>query len=110
MQSPEITEPDFYYWFFHSSRWPTAKDPDGSNRWRYTNPELDRLVEAGRSELDPTKRKQIYGEAQRLIAEDLPIIPLWHEDNVLLSNLDVQGYTIVPTARFIGLVAARKTP
>lgn len=108
MQSPEITEPDFYYWFFHSSRWPTPKDPDGSNRWRYKNLELDRLVEAGRTELDPARRKALYAEAQRITAEDLPIIPLWHEDNVVLSNMDVHGYTIVPNARLIGLVNVEK--
>jgi len=110
MQSPEITEPDFHYWFFHSTRWPTAKDPDGSNRWRYKNPEMDRLAEAGRAELDPARRKVIYADAQRLVAEDLPIIPLWHEDNVVLANVDVQGYTIVPNARFIGLVGSSKSP
>lgn len=110
MQSPEITEPDFHHWFFHSSKWPSTKDPDGSNRWRYKNPEIDRLVEAGRTELDPAKRKQIYAGAQRIIAEDLPIIPLWHEDNVALTNTDLRGYTIVPNARFIGLVGTFKSP
>jgi peptide/nickel transport system substrate-binding protein len=109
MQSPEITEPDFHYWFFHTARWPSPKDPDGSNRWRYTNPEVDRLAEAGRAELDPARRKVIYGELQKIVADDLPIIPLWHEDNVVLSNVDVQGYTIVPNARFIGLARATKT-
>jgi peptide/nickel transport system substrate-binding protein len=109
MQSPEITEPDFHYWFFHSSRWPSAKDPDGSNRWRYKNPEMDRLVEAGRTELETGRRKALYSAAQRIVAEDLPIIPLWHEDNVVLSNVDVQGYAIVPNARFIGLLGATKS-
>jgi peptide/nickel transport system substrate-binding protein len=108
MQSPEITEPDFLFWFFHSSRWPTAKDPDGSNRWRYKNAEVDRLVEQGRIELDPVRRKALYGQVQRIVADELPIIPLWHEDNVVLSNVDVQGYTIVPNARLIGLVGASK--
>ncbi len=108
MQSPEITEPDFYFWFFHSSRWPTPKDPDGSNRWRYKNPEMDRLVEAGRAELDVTARKALYASAQRLAAEDLPIIPLWHEDNVVLSNVDIHGYQIVPNARFVGLIGTTK--
>jgi peptide/nickel transport system substrate-binding protein len=109
MQSPEITEPDYYYWFFHSSRMPSPRDPDGSNRWRYRDPEVDRLVEAGREELDPARRKQLYAEVQRLIAEDVPIVPLWHEDNVVLTNVGVTGYTIVPNARFVGLVGARKT-
>lgn len=110
MQSPEITEPDFYHWAFHSSRWPSPKDPDGGNRWRYKNTELDRLVEEGRRELDRDKRKQLYAEAQRIVAEELPIIPLWHEDNVVLANVDVRGFQIVPNARFIGLVGTSKSP
>jgi peptide/nickel transport system substrate-binding protein len=109
MQSPEITEPDFYFWFFHSSRFPSAKDPDGSNRWRYANPEMDRLVEAGRAELDVPKRKALYAAAQYIAANDLPVIPLWHEDNVVLSNVDVKGYQIVPNARFVGLVGVSKS-
>jgi peptide/nickel transport system substrate-binding protein len=108
MTSPEITEPDFYFWFFHSSRWPSAKDPDGSNRWRYANPRMDHLVEAGRSELDLGRRTALYAEAQRIAAEDLPIIPLWHEDNVVLHNVDVTGYQIVPNARFVGLISTSK--
>jgi peptide/nickel transport system substrate-binding protein len=109
IQSPEITEPDFYLWFFLSTRIPDTKDPDGGNRARYRNPEIDRLTLAGRREVDPTKRKPFYMEAQRIVAQDVPIIPLWHEDNVVLSNVDVQGYTIVPNARLIGLVQATKT-
>jgi peptide/nickel transport system substrate-binding protein len=109
MQSTEITEPDFYMTFFHSTRWPTKKDPDGYNRWRYKNAEVDRLVEEGRAELDLAARKAIYDQVQRIVATDLPIIPLWHEDNVALSNTTVQGYEIVPNARFIGLVSATKS-
>jgi peptide/nickel transport system substrate-binding protein len=110
MQSSEITEPDFYFFYFHSSRIPDAKDPDGGNRWRYRNPEVDRLTDEGRNELDRDKRKAIYAQVQRIVAQDLPIIPLWHEDNVLLYNVDVQGYTIVPNARFVGLIGASKSP
>jgi peptide/nickel transport system substrate-binding protein len=109
MQSTEITEPDFYMTFFHSTRWPTKKDPDGYNRWRYKNPKVDQLVEDGRAELDLDRRKAIYNEVQKIVAEDLPIIPLWHEDNVVLSNVTVQGYEIVPDARFRGLVSASKS-
>jgi peptide/nickel transport system substrate-binding protein len=110
MQSPEITEPDFHRWFFHSSGWPTPKAPDEGNRWRYKNLEVDRLTDEGRRQLDRDKRKQIYADVQRIIAEDLPIIPLWHEDNVVLANVDVRDYQIVPNARFIGLVGTSKSP
>jgi len=108
MQTAEITEPDFYFTYFNSSWIPNAKNPDGYNRWRYINPEVDRLTAAGRRELDVAKRKQIYGEVQRIVADDVPIIALWHEDNVVLTNTDVTGYTITPNARLIGLRDAWK--
>lgn len=110
MQTAEITEPDFYFMYFHSSWIPTPETPDGFNRWRYRSPEVDRLTLAGREELERDKRKQIYAEVQRRVAEDVPIIPLWHEDNVVLSNIDVQGYTITPNARLIGLRDVTKRP
>jgi peptide/nickel transport system substrate-binding protein len=109
MQSPEITELDFYFWFFHSSRMPSPADPDGSNRWRYRNREMDRLVEAGRAELDIAKRKALYDKAQWIAADELPIVPLWHEHNTVLSHVDVKGYKIVPNARFVGLVGVSKS-
>jgi peptide/nickel transport system substrate-binding protein len=108
MQTGEISEPDYYYMYFHSSRIPDAKNPDGGNRWRYVNADVDRLTEAGRHELDRDKRRAIYGEVQRQVATDVPIVPLWHEDNVVLSNVDVQGYAITPNARLIGLRQAWK--
>jgi peptide/nickel transport system substrate-binding protein len=110
MQTAEITEPDFYFTYFHSVWIPSEQNPDGYNRWRYSNPEIDRLTEAGRRELDLEKRKAIYAEAQRIVAEDVPVIPLFHEDNVVLTNVDVQGYTITPNARLIGLRDAWKRP
>jgi peptide/nickel transport system substrate-binding protein len=111
MQSSEITEPDFHHFYFHSSHIPDAKtDPDGGNRWRYRNAEMDEVTLAGRRETDPERRRPIYARAQQIVASDLPIIPLWHEDNVVLSNVDVQGYEIVPNARLVGLAAAAKTP
>ena len=109
MQTTPITGARFLLFaYFHSSRIPDAHNPDGQNRWHYRNGDFDRVTEAGRAELDRDKRKVLYSEAQRLVARDLPIIPLWHEDNVVLSNLDVQGYVIVPNARLIGLAGVTK--
>jgi peptide/nickel transport system substrate-binding protein len=108
MQTSEITGPDYYYPYFNSERIPTPSDPEGNNRWRYRNADVDRLTEAGRHELDAGKRRVIYDEVQRIVARDLPIIPLWHEDNVVLTNVDIEGYTTAPNARFGGLVGARK--
>ena len=110
IQTTDITDPDFYYTYFHSSRIPDATNPDGGNRVRYRNARVDALTSAGRHELDQVKRKAMYSEVQRLVAAEVPIVPLWHEDNVVLSNVDVQGYTITPNARLIGLASAWKRP
>lgn len=108
MQTAEITEPDFYFTYFHSSWIPNAKNPDGYNRWRYVNPEIDRLTEAGRRELDRQKRIGIYDQIQRIVADDVPVIPLFHEDNVVLLNQAVEGYEITPNARLVGIAKATK--
>ena len=108
MQTNELNEPDYYHFYFHSSRIPDARDPDGGNRWRYSNPEVDRLSLAGRREVEQGKRKALYDEVQRLVAEDVPVIALWHENNIVLSNVDVEGYHTTPNARLAGLASAWK--
>ena len=108
MQTSDITEPDYYFTYFHSSRIPTTANPDDGNRWRYRNTRIDALTEAGRRVLDRDSRKAIYGEVQRILADEVPIIPLWHEDNIVVANRTVNGFTIYPDARFAGLVTTTK--
>ncbi len=108
MQTSEVVEPDSYYSYFHSSRIPDKANPDVGNRWRYRSPAIDRLLEDGRHQLDRGKRVAIYAEVQRILAVDLPIIPLWHEDNVALVNRDVVDYVVLPNARLSGLAQVHK--
>jgi peptide/nickel transport system substrate-binding protein len=108
MQTGEIAEPDMHWVFFHSGRIPTPDKPDGANRARYHDAEADRLIEEGRRVVDRAERKRIYGALQKIIARDLPWVPLWHEDNVAILNKDVEGYLVVPTARFIGWASVHK--
>jgi peptide/nickel transport system substrate-binding protein len=109
MTTAEVVDPDSYFSYFHSSRIPRAGDPDVGNRSRYRNARVDELVEAGRRELDPARRAGIYAEVQRIVADDVPVVPLWHEDNVAIANVDLVGYATVADARLVGLVAATKT-
>jgi oligopeptide transport system substrate-binding protein len=45
------------------------------NYFRYANPEVDRLLERGRTELDPLRRADIYRQAEEQILADVPVIP-----------------------------------
>ncbi len=108
MQTAAITEPDYLYTYFHSSRIPSKADPNAGNRWRYRSPKLDQLVAEGREVMKQEQRVGLYSQAQKVLANDLPIIPLWHEDVIAVSNIDVQGYELLPSARFAGLAKVTK--
>lgn len=67
-------DPDLnFYRAFHSR----YADSVSSNYTRYANPAMDRLLEKGRGTLDRAQRKQIYGEASALLAEDMPYLFLF---------------------------------
>ena len=111
MQTSEITEPDFYFMYFHSSRIPRPDNPDGGNRWRYVNARGRPADRGGPSRARPRPpARPSTARSSAMVADDVPIVPLWHEDNVVLSNVDVQGYTISPNARLGGLVTTWKQP
>lgn len=92
-----VLDPDIQYQIFHSASVP----PDGDNRGRYRNAEVDRLLEKGRTELDEVERKRIYGQVQKLLAEDLPCVPLWWWKNVVVKNPSVKGFVPYPDGDFI---------
>lgn len=111
LQMTELAEPDYHYYFFHSSKRSSAAKPNaGGNRFGYANAEVDRLLERGRAELDRTRRRQLYRKVQARLFRDLPILPLWHEDNLVVMGSQVRGYKMLPNARFDPLLQVHKRP
>ena len=47
------------------------------NNTNYSNPDVDKLVEQARAETDPTKRADLYQQAERIILNDAPWVPLF---------------------------------
>lgn len=94
-----IQDPDFYYIIFHSKNIP----PEGQNRGFYSNPRVDELIMQGRATFDRAKRKQIYGEIQRIVQEDLPYVSLYHQINVAVMDKGLDGYVMYPAGFWIGL-------
>ncbi len=92
-----VMDPDIQYQIFHSASVP----PNGDNRGRYTNAEVDRLLEKGRMEFDEVERKRIYGRVQKLLAEDLPCVPLWWWKNVVVKQPSVKGFVPYPDGDLI---------
>lgn len=94
-----INDPDIFYDLFHSQAIP----PNGSNRVRFKNEKMDRLVEAGRVLGDPEKRKRVYKEVQEIFREERPYISLWHTKNVAVMKKEVTGYTLYENGDFYSL-------
>ncbi len=88
-------DPDIYRLAFHSK-----EKPPGRNRGSYVNPALDPLLDKAAFENDIQKRKQIYSKVQKLVHQDLAIIPLWYDLQVAVIRSEVKGYKPSPTSDF----------
>ena len=92
---PKYSDPDqFLHRLTHSS-----SAPGGNFAW-YSNPQMDELLEAARSELDPDKRCEIYKEAQQLWLEDVPYAAIVVEKGLTAMGDYVKGFQWTPIHSF----------
>ncbi len=70
-----------------------------ANSSGYNNPKIDALLDGGRAELDPTKRKPFYIEAHQILVEDLPMLPLFGSKWLWTYNEKLDGFPIGYTFR-----------
>ncbi|MGZ4819120.1 MAG: ABC transporter substrate-binding protein [Terriglobales bacterium] len=99
-------DPDMFQYAFHSAFTP----PAGANRSYYANPEVDRLIDLARRELDPQKRKQMYLRIQQLLAQDLPYLNLWYLDNVVVHSRRTANFQISPAGNYDFLTTVELKP
>lgn len=65
--------------------WVSGEGPGvwGNNDAHYDNPEYDALIEGAKVEADPAKRTQMLHDAEALLMEDLPVIPVYFYTNII---------------------------
>jgi peptide/nickel transport system substrate-binding protein len=98
-------DPDIFEYAFHSDKFP----PHGANRSYYVNPRIDALINQGRAETDPSRRKPVYAEIQCILASDMPYINLWFLDNVLVHSRRVRNLPLNPSGNYDFLKTAEIT-
>ena len=65
---------------------------DGSQNYSgYQNETVTELLEQARSELDPTARAELVAQAQAILQEELPWIPLALPNTVLVTSAELTG-------------------
>lgn len=77
------SDPDAQFFWWHSG--------SPLNLARFSDPEIDRLLEAGRSEPDPAKRTKLYQELNRRFADQVYYLWSWYSLWAVASQTDVKG-------------------
>ncbi|MCF4099365.1 ABC transporter substrate-binding protein [Maritalea mediterranea] len=92
-------DPDqYFYRTFYSG--------GSTNVFQYDNPELNDMLDKGRSETDQATRKEIYDDVQRMLACEGPVAHLAYGNLFTAVNNKVDGFEIYPTGRLTSLVDA----
>lgn len=99
------TRGDFETYFL---AWSGRVDPDG-NTWtfihsqgpqndgRYSNPEVDRLLNGARVETDAERRRALYADAFNIsLRQDRHRMYLWHRKQIVAHSARVQGFRQIP--------------
>ena len=78
--------------YFHSASIAAQKGA-GQNTVQYSNPEVDKLLEAAAVSVDREERKQLYLQQQEIIRHDLPYLPIFQYALVEGTKTGLAGYT-----------------
>ncbi len=91
----ELTpEPDDIYSIWHSSCIPDGSGMGGNNFLAYMNPEVDKLLEEGRYEMDESKRVQIYREIHKILVNDVPCVFLISPHKLIAVSSRIRGIKV----------------
>ena len=66
----------------------------------YYNEEVNQLIAQQTQESDPKKRLEIFAKIQKVLAEDVPYIPLWQTREYAFAQNNINGVTINPSQTF----------
>ncbi|PNR92988.1 ABC transporter substrate-binding protein, partial [Petrotoga sp. 9PWA.NaAc.5.4] len=79
-------DPDIqFYRTFHSG--------GSTNVFLYSNPIVDKLLQDGRTEIDVSKRIQIYNQLQKILVKESPILFLYSPNIIYAGQNYVEGFT-----------------
>ncbi len=81
-------DPIFYKDLFATSEIPTQTRPS-RNRSRYSNKELDALLDEAVNTFDRQKGLELYTKIQDIVSREVPVFPLWYQSNVVIARKNV---------------------
>lgn len=82
-----------------------SKNPAPPNYTRYNNPVFDKVFEQAIKETNDSIRYTLYRQADQIVINDAPVVPLWYDKVIHLVQKNVTGFP--PNA--LNLLELRKT-
>jgi len=92
--------PDIFRQAFHSD----SRPPRGANRGGYRSAQADSLIDAAERATQTGTQVAHYQALQLLLLHDLPYLPLWFEDTVIVHRRRVLGYDTNLHAHYDALI------
>ena len=89
-------DPDIFRYAFAT----TSEPPHGANRGFYSNPVVDGLIAKAQQEVDQEDRRATYAQVQKILSRDLPTIPLWYLNSVVVYNRRLTSIEPSPSGNF----------
>jgi peptide/nickel transport system substrate-binding protein len=86
-----------------------SQPPHGANRGHYVNAELDGLMADAAKTTDREKDRADYVKVQQIVAQDVPTLPLWYQDNVVVHTKRLQNIEVSPSGDYDFLKTATLT-
>jgi peptide/nickel transport system substrate-binding protein len=86
-------DPIFYKDLFATSEIPTEKRAS-KNRSRYSNKELDPLLEEAATTPDKEKARELFARIQEIVSREAPIFPLWYTANMVIAKKNVNNIKV----------------
>src|ERR1044071_4521484 len=79
-------DPIYLYDLFHTGAY--------QNRGRYSNPEVDKILEEAFVTSDRVKAKELYTRAWDILSRETPQLPLWYMDQMVVARKNVQNINV----------------
>lgn len=86
-------DPIFFKDLFASSEIPT-QERAARNRSRYSNKELDALLDEATNTFDREKAVALYVRIQEIVSREQPVFPLWYQANMVIAKKNVENIQV----------------
>ncbi len=87
---------NFMPWYYDSYYVEEQARPGGNNPWGFINKTFENLLSKAKSELNDDVRAKLYKDMQAILAEELPLIPIYIRYWIQIYRTELSGVVDMP--------------